>query len=193
MGVAYFNDGDLDMAYKYVKKALKLTDDHAPAYYHLGNFEYSEYRNKSALKAYNQAIYLNSVYRDALYMRSAVYYEMGDYKKALMDIDHVLEIDPNLHQALMNKAIIFLAVEQYANAAEILKEINPELTDNPSDYYYYLGEAQYFGGSKEDACAAYTEASKLGDEEAKEIYERFCLTNEERKAQKQKRTISMSF
>jgi len=193
IGVAYFNSGDIEKAYKTLKKATKLNEYYSPAHYFTGNIEYAEFRNKMALKCYDRAIELNPEYRDALYMRSAVYFEMNEHQKALQDINRVLELDPDLAPAKLNKAIILVSAENYEDAHAILTDLHPNLLDNKADYYYYLAESQYFSGAKEDACSTYSMAAELGDTESEEIYTKFCLSNAERKARKQKRTISISF
>jgi len=193
LGVAYFNSDDISTAYKYLKKALKPNDSYSPAYYFMGNLEYSEFKSKSALKCYQRALELNPKYRDALYMRSAVYFEMEEFQKALRDVNAVMEIDPSLEEAKFNKAIILLTAENYAEAMNVLEAVNPKLLKKQTDYYYYLGEAQYFSGQKDIACTSYSKAAELGDKESDEIYTQFCLTNAERKAREQKRTISISF
>jgi tetratricopeptide (TPR) repeat protein len=193
IGVAYFNSGDIEKAHKLLKKAVKINEYYSPAHYFTGNLEYAEFRTKMALKCYDRAIELNPQYRDALYMRSAVYFEMEEYQKALQDINRVIEIDPDLAPAKLNKAIILVSAENYEEARKILSDLHPNLLDNKADYYYYLAESQFFSGAKEDACSTYSKAAELGDSESEEIYTKFCLTNAERKARKQKRTISISF
>jgi len=193
IGVAYYNSDDISTAQKYLKKALKLNDEYSPAHYFMGNLQYADFKSKSALKCYERAIELNPKYRDALYMRSAVYFELGEYQKALKDINTVIEIDPSLERAKFNKAIILLTAENYDGAMKVLTEVHPKVLDKQTDYFYYLGEAQYFSGQKDDACESYSKAAELGDTESEEIFTRFCLTNAERKAREQKRTISMSF
>ena len=193
IGAAYFNSGDIETAYKYLKKALKVNGDYSPAHYFMGTLEYSEFKTRSALKCFEKAVELNPNYRDALYMRSAVYFELEDYQKALRDINKVMEIDPSLERAKFNKAIILITAENYSEAMKVLSKVHPNLLEKQTDYFYYLGEAQYFSGQKEEACQSYSKAAELGDNESQEIYTQFCLTNAERKARKQKRTISMSF
>lgn len=193
LGVAYFNSDDISTAYKYLKKAIKLNDSYSPAHYFMGNLEYAEFKSKSALKCYQRALELNPKYRDALYMRSAVYFEMQDYQKAIQDLNEVMDIDPSLERAKFNKAIILITAENYSEAMDVLNEVEPKLLEKQTDYFYYLGEAQYFSGKKEDACNSYSKAAELGDTESEEIYTQFCLTKAERKSREQKRTISISF
>lgn len=193
IGAAFYNQGNYEMAERNLKRSIKINEDYPQANYFLGNVAYSKFKTSAALKLYTRAIDKDPKYRDALYMRSAVYFELGQYQKALRDIDLVIQIDPNLQLAKFNKALILLNGDEYEKSLGILKELNPALLKSSTDYYYYLGETLYFTGSKDEACEAYSQAAKLGDQESEDIYTKFCLTGIERKARKQKRTISMSF
>ena len=101
-------------------------------------------------------------------------------RKALKDYELVLEIDPNLTQAKYNIGVIQLATESFAAAAKTFEELKPENLDQPIDFYFYQAESLYFAGEKEEACKLYKKAKDLGDTESSEIYEKYCVNNEER-------------
>ena len=52
-----------------------------------------------ALAVFNQVIRLDGNSTAALYQRAAVYYNMGDYDRAIQDYDHVLRIEPKNNMA----------------------------------------------------------------------------------------------
>ncbi len=192
-GAAYLNLKQPEEAEKLLKKALKINEAHPDAHYFMGNLRYFEFNVSAALKYYNEAIKLKPNYRDALYMRAASNSELGKYRDALRDYEAVLEIDPNLESARYNMAVIYLQVDQYTKAAEILEKIDANKLEKPSDYYYHIAEALYFAGNKEDACANYAMAAELGDVESREYHLKYCMDKQEREAKRKTRTIRASF
>jgi tetratricopeptide (TPR) repeat protein len=192
-GAAFLNLQQYGEAEKKLKKALKIDPEFAEAHYFMGNLRYFNFSTNAAIRSYDEAIRLKPEYRDALYMRAASFAELGKYSEALQDYQAALDIDPTLTAAAYNIAIIYLQDEQYEKAAALLSEVDPTDLPSQSDYQFYLGEALYFSNQKEDACAAYTRAKELGDTEAADIYQRYCLTKEVREAPAEKRTIRMAF
>jgi tetratricopeptide (TPR) repeat protein len=192
-GAAFINLQQYTEAEKKLKKALKLDPEFAEAHYFMGNVQYFNYSTNAAIRSYNEAIRLKPQYRDALYMRAASLAELGKYEEALRDYQAALDIDPTLTTAAYNIAIIYLQAEQYEKAGNLLAEIDPAALPDQRDYHFYLGEALYFSDKKEDACAAYLIAKDHGDTEAADIYQRYCISKEERKAPAEKRTIRMAF
>ncbi len=192
-GAAYMNLEQYGEADKKIKKALKINPELAEAHYFMGNLKYFGFNINAAIRSYDEAIRIRPGYRDALYMRAASYAELGKYPDALRDYEAALEMDPTLTTAAYNIAIIHLQAEQYDKAAALLADIDPAALPKVSDYYFYLGEALYFAGDKEAACAEYLRAKDSGDTEAADIHQRYCLNKEERKESLKTRTIRMAF
>lgn len=192
-GAAFINLQQYNEAEKKLKKAIKLDPEFAEAHYFMGNVQYFNYSTNAAIRSYNEALRLKPEYRDALYMRAASLAELGKYEEALRDYQAALDIDPTLTTAAYNIAIIYLQNEAYEKAGNMLANLDPKALPDQRDYYFYLGEALYFSEKKDEACAAYLIAKDHGDTEAADIYQRYCITKEERKAPAQKRTIRMAF
>ena len=190
---ALYNMSEISEGEQKAKTALKL-DRHLPeANYFMGNLKHHEYSLLAALKHYNTAIKLKPDYRDALYMRAATHGELKNYRAAMRDYEAVLELDPDLMVAKYNIGVIQLVNEMYDAASKTFAELNPEKLDKPIDYYFYQAEALYFDGQKDEACELYEKAQGLGDSESQEIYQKYCLTKEEREAPGSKRTIRATF
>lgn len=192
-GAAFLNLNQYDRAEKRIKKALKLDPDLPEAHYFMGNLLYFDFRTSAAMRHYNKAIQLNPAYRDAIYMRAAAYVEMEKYDLALRDYQRVLELDPTLSVAKFNTAVIYIESEAYQKALEILAEVDYKDLPAAKDYYFYKGEALYFSGSKDEACSQYEQAAEMGDDESREIYLKYCLTEKEREKSQEKRVIRMAF
>ncbi|MEM9051065.1 MAG: tetratricopeptide repeat protein [Bacteroidota bacterium] len=193
-GAAFLNLNQFEKAKDRLKTALKLDSDLPEAHYFMGNLNYFDFKTTSALKHYSKALKLRPEYRDALYMRAAANAEMGNYDLALQDYENVLELDPNLELAKYNMAVILITNEEYDRGMKLLDEVTPQKLPNPKDFYYYQGEALYFSGKKEESCELYAKAGEMGDNEAQDIYTKFCLNGNERKEEKpEKRVIRMAF
>lgn len=193
MGAAYLNLEQYPEAEKKLKKALKMDPNLAEAHYFTGNLHYAQFNTQSAWRHYNQAVSLRSNYKEALFMRAATYAEQEKYGEALADYQSVLEIDPEMITAKFNIAILKVENEDYAEALLDLQSIPIKSLPNVADYHFYLGEALYFSGKREDACTQYQLAAKYGDTESADIYQQYCMNREERKAAAKKRTIRMAF
>jgi len=191
-GAAFINLEQYSEATKKISKALKIDPNLAEAHYFMGNLQYFDFNINAAIKSYDEALRLKPSYRDALYMRAASYSELQKYPEALRDYEAALAIDPTLEVASYNVAIIRLLNDEYAKSAEMLAAIDPSKLPKPADYHFYLGEALYFSGKKEDGCAEYEIARDMGDAESTAIYEKYCINKEEREALRT-RTIRMAF
>jgi tetratricopeptide (TPR) repeat protein len=193
LGSAFFNLAQYGEAEKSVKKALKIDETMAEANYFMGNIEYVDFNLVAAIKHYDKAVAKNPNYRDALFMRAAAHAERQDFSKAILDYEKVLEIDPDLDAARINIASLYVMDENYEKALQEMEKVEVPDKDVEKDFYFFKAEALYFSGKEEESCEFYEKASSLGDEEASEIFEKYCINKEERKARKSKRVIEMSF
>lgn len=150
----------------------------AKAYYWLGAADYMEVENYASIEKLDVAIMLDSAYAEAYYLRAANYAELRKYNKALNDYASALTYSPNLYQARLNMARVYLETSNYESAEEILSELRLEPIDFVSDVYYYRGEARYKMKDEEGACKDWKEAASEGDLDAKESYDAVCLNRD---------------
>jgi tetratricopeptide (TPR) repeat protein len=150
----------------------------AKAYYWLGVADYMEVENYASIEMLNLAITLDSAYAEAYYLRAANHAELRKYNKALADYGLALTYSPQLYQARLNMARVYLETSNYQSAEEILSELRLEPIDFLSDVYYYRGEARYRMKDEEGACKDWKEAASEGDLDAKESYEEVCLNRD---------------
>jgi tetratricopeptide (TPR) repeat protein len=150
----------------------------AKAYYWLGAADYMEVENYASIEKLDMAVMLDSAYAEAYYLRAANYAELRKYNKALADYGAALAHSPQLYQAKLNMARVYLETSNYESAEEILSELRLEPIDFVSDVYYYRGEARYRMKDEEGACKDWKEAAGEGDLDAKESYEAVCLNRD---------------
>lgn len=150
----------------------------AKAYYWLGTADYMEVENYASIEKLDVAIMLDSAYAEAYFLRAANYAELRKYNKALSDYGAALTYSPQLYQARLNMARVYLETSNYQSAEEILTELRLEPIDFISDVYYYRGEARYRMKDEEGACKDWKEAAIEGDPDAKESYDAVCLNRD---------------
>lgn len=146
----------------------------ALAHYWLGTAEYIALDNGASLRWLNEALWLDSTSADAYFLRAANYVEMGKGLLALEDFEMAYRMNPQLHRAKLNMAVILLDMQRYRSAIEVLSELKLESLDITSEVLYYRGEAFFRMHDMEGACADWSEAAALGDADAAENYRRIC-------------------
>lgn len=144
-------------------------------YYWLATLEYMQMENKACLRFVDEAIWLDSTYADAYYLRAATFAEQKKYNLALEDFQDAYTLNPKLHRAKMNMATILLDMGQYRNAIEMLSELKLEDIDFVAEVLYYRGEALYYKHDMEGACGDWVEAAEMGDRDAESNYKRLCI------------------
>lgn len=114
-----------------IKNQLKNTPDKAPLWLTRGIIEKYQVSPKRALKSFDQAIKLQSDYREAMTQKANLLKDTGQYDEALELIDYLLEKDNNNRQLqLLNIQTLYKA-EQVKPALEVsqgLIESYPEET-----------------------------------------------------------------
>lgn len=168
--LSMFEDARQDLIV-YVEK----NQEDARGYYWMANLEYMNMDNKSCLRYVDEALFLDSTYADAYYLRGAVYVEQGKMNFAFEDFEMAYSLDPHLFRAKLNIAVLLLDAGQYQNALELLVELKTEPIDFIGELLYYSGEALYMLHDMEGACDEWREAASLGDKDAENNFKKICL------------------
>jgi tetratricopeptide (TPR) repeat protein len=154
---------------------LQRNENDQIGYYWLAAAEYLSMDNKKAMRYLDEAMMLDSVYADAYYLRGAIYADQKKMNLALDDFQEAYRLNPDLHRAKFNVAIIMLDMGQNRNATELLSELKLENTDFVQEILYFKGEALFNLHDLEGACSDWVEAAQLGDHDAESNYKRLCL------------------
>ncbi len=157
---------------------LGFNEKSSKAYYWLGVADYMEVENFASIEKLDMAIMLDSAYAEAYYLRAANYAEIRKFNKALADYSSALKCSPDLYQAKLNMARVYLETSNYQSAEELLSELRLEPVDFIAEVYYYRGEARYRLKDEEGACKDWREASNMGDSDAKESFDSVCLNRD---------------
>lgn len=103
-GEAFFNDGNLDDAFKLFKKALQLKPDHADTLNNLGVLYWANSDIKNALRSFKKAIDNDPKNRDALFNYIDVSNKTGQKANAISLLETYLNFHPDDEE--------FLAIRQ---------------------------------------------------------------------------------
>jgi tetratricopeptide (TPR) repeat protein len=170
VSLGYFDDAKIDFM-----NYLERVPTDAKAYYWIATTEYMVMENRASMRFLDQAIELDSAYAEAYYLRGANYIELHKPLFALEDFQKAYELNPGLHRAKFNIAVLMLDMENYKGALELLSELKLESHDFTEEVLYYRGETYFRMHDTEGACMEWREAQLLGDEDAKYNYEKLCL------------------
>ena len=162
-GIAYGEEGEIDLAIKDFTKAIKLKPNYAIAYNNRG----AVYRDKGeqdlAIKDCNEAIQLKPDYAEPYSNRGAAYRNKGNYERAIKDYDTAIKLKPNFVQAYYNRGLAYhekrefdLAIKDYSKAIGL----NPKLF-HP---YYNRGNAYLQKRTFDRAIEDYSAAIELNPE-----------------------------
>ncbi len=154
---------------------IRRNEEDPRGYYWMGQLEYLNMENKASLRYLDEALWRDSTYADAYYLRAANYADQRKLNLALEDFQEAYVLDPKMHRAKLNIAIIMLDMGQNRNAMEVLSELKLENIDFTAEVLYYRGEALYNIHDMEGACGDWVEAAEMGDSDAEYNYRKLCI------------------
>ena len=135
----YKSQGKLDLALKYLNKAIEKNQNDAEAYNERGNFYREQEKLNLALADYNQAVKIFPSYIEAINWRGITYVELEKPDLALKDFTQAIKIDPDYGHAYFNRGLTYYDDKQYDLALEDFKYIVKLNQRRVADAYYYIG------------------------------------------------------
>jgi tetratricopeptide (TPR) repeat protein len=126
------------------ERSLELNDRHLGTHELLSGYYYGVGRYESALETLDRMIAIASDDALALANRGAVHRELGDYDRALDDLERALRLEPLLDTAYRERALTWLAMDNPAAAmtdARLAALIDSESATN----LYTLGYVGTYG------------------------------------------------
>ncbi len=180
IGVSYYENGDVDQAIKYIKRALELDRIYEPARRNLFKIYLDSANNYVGKKMYDKAVYILSEAigtfpnnPEILNLFGICYTEAGNYEEALKQYELAIRVNPGFETAKKNMALCYnnygiklaeagqweSAISAYKKAIELSPDIE-SIKRNLSTLYW--NQAQYLVniGKDKDALNAYIEFLK---------------------------------
>lgn len=154
---------------------IQRNEEDPRGYYWMATVEYMNMENRASLRYLDEALWRDSTFADAYYLRAANFADQRKTNLAMEDFQQALELNPMMHRAKMNMAIMLLDMGENRNAIEMLSELKLESIDFTAEVLYYRGEALYNLHDMEGACGDWVEAAEMGDSDAEYNYRRLCI------------------
>ena len=124
---------------------------------------------QKALEFFTKAIDIYKRDPAGYYNRGIANEELGNYKEAIDDYKKSMTMDGKMYKANTHNNIgySYIQLEDYDNA---LIHLNKAIEIKPKEGMFYSdkGDALYYLGKEDDACANYIKSSELGYEEIKD-------------------------
>lgn len=121
-GLCYQSEKDYDKALADFSKVIQLDPNFDEAYNQVAMTTYYKGNWAEAEKSFNEYIIKFSGYSHAYYNRGMFYSERKQYKKALIDFDYCIQLNPKDSEAHLQKALVLIELQQQSEACEALKK-----------------------------------------------------------------------
>lgn len=143
------------------------------SFYYLGSSCDNLGLNQQALQYYDLCLRLQPNYLEAMLDRGILFIRLLQFNKALIDIDHYIQLSGGTEKSFLAKAIIHLNKKEYEEA---IKNYLNALKFNPNnaDAYFWIGYVQIQLNQKSNACANFNKALELGHKEAHKAIQDYC-------------------
>lgn len=132
LGAVLSSMGDFNRAIDHFRLAIALNDSMVEGHYNLGRAYAETGKPREALMEFRQAAQLDTAYALAYMSAGAVFTELGMIDQAVDSYQRAIRSDPNLIQARVNLASLYIGTDRYDDGIEELlgaREVEP---GNPS-------------------------------------------------------------
>jgi tetratricopeptide (TPR) repeat protein len=114
-------------AFDYYQEAIDLDSCYADAWNNIGTLQFKQSKLLEALASYNQALFCQQDFTNALYNRARVFYELRNYSNALSDIDRVYKVFPDSSTIHFMRGLIQVGLHEYEHSIESFqKALSPD-------------------------------------------------------------------
>lgn len=168
--------GEYKEAVQDYKKALEINPDFINALTSLASLHAEMGNNEDAIKTISKAIDLHP--KSYLFYTKRGYYQenSGKYDLAILDFTKALNIKKDYKNALSSRSYCYQRIKEYQKSLDDLNKLL-ELKVDGSDTYNHIGITQMNLGNKTEACKNFNIAKNLGNLEAQNYLEKFCVKN----------------
>jgi tetratricopeptide (TPR) repeat protein len=115
-GAELLDGGENEAAAKHLSRATKLTPDYVEAHLDLGRALHNLLRSADALAAFNRVIELDPQTPLAQFHRGLTYYSMGEFDRAIEDLDEEIAGNPGYPPAYLVRGLARLESAEWATA-----------------------------------------------------------------------------
>jgi len=134
MGWAYYYQEDLDQAYKYFKRALRISPDNPLVITDAAQFLVSIGLFKPALELFSRAIRLEPSYLRAYLLKSLCHWSIGEFENSFMTIKERHEIEKDDSNIRLYSARSLIMMDRFDQAQKELDEVRRILKLEPDEW-----------------------------------------------------------
>jgi len=131
LGMAYFKEGEFNLAIEEFKTALTIKPDHYKAHSNLGSTYYEKGEIELAIKEFKMALAIKPNYAKAYNNLGAVYHKKGEIELAIKEFKKALAINPDYVNARFNLGNIYYL---QGSTDMAIKEYEKILAIDPDNY-----------------------------------------------------------
>ncbi|MGD1910496.1 MAG: tetratricopeptide repeat protein [Rivularia sp. (in: cyanobacteria)] len=163
LGTLSEQEGDLEAAIAYYKKALELKPDYGEVYYNLGNVFLRQSKLEIAIESYQQALKIKPEYPQAHNNLGNIFQLQGKLESAIESYQEALKSQPKNYQIYYNLGNVFLLQGKLETAKEFYQK-SLKIQPAYAEAYEKLAHIFRRQNNLEAAIESYQEALKIQPE-----------------------------
>lgn len=167
IGIVFARLNDHNEAIKWLQKATEINPKYFTAWVNLGDVSAQMGEYELAGQAYRKALNLTDDMA-IRYSLGKLEYELGNFKAAIIEFQHIIKKHPNYAQTLHDLALSYAEIKEYEKAKEVIQRAIEQAPDDFKNYFT-LGSIAMYQASYEDAVLAYVKALEHNNQNA-EVY-----------------------
>ena len=157
---AFYNQGNVDDAIRFARKALEIEPQYGVAHYNLGNLYAGLGKYELAQSYFQQALRIYPNFADAHANLGQLLAERGDVESGITYFRRAIKLDPTVVRAHLNLGVALAKLGRPEEALGPLAEA-ARLAPHSAEYRYYLGSVYAELGRLGDAEGAFNDALRL--------------------------------
>ena len=169
IGVSFGQEGETNLAIKYLEKAYKANPDNEIVLYELGYYFDKDSQFENSIEYYNKYLDIDPFNHSVWYNIGITYNRMGMFSKAIESYDYALVLNEEFLHAHFNKANALANNNQFNEAIECYLEYLL-LDQENDDAHCYLAECYLNTDRYNEALVNYQKAIKLNETNASAWY-----------------------
>lgn len=146
LGRVFLKSGYIEEALTAFKEAERRNPNNEDVYYYLGVYYYQTKDYMTAKAYYDKSLSINDEQAETHLNLGRCYYHLGMNDKAIQEFNIAFEYDSNCSDAIYNKGITLISMNEYQQALDNLLIVNEM---NPNDVEVMLDIAQVFYKTKD--------------------------------------------
>ncbi|MFY9153965.1 MAG: tetratricopeptide repeat protein [Prolixibacteraceae bacterium] len=169
IGVSFGQEGETQLAIKYLEKAHQANPANEIVLYELGYYFDRDSQFERSIEHYNKYLDLDPFNHSVWYNIGITYNRMGVFDKAIEAYDYALVLNEEFLHAHFNKANALANNNQFEEAIKCYLEYLPRDNEN-DDAYCYLAECYLNTEQYSEALANYQNAIRINEENSSAWY-----------------------